>query len=55
MSYVRLNVIFVGGRKHIASGLYLVTQQRDRIDGNSGYKTTLSLTKIAGDDSPVFE
>jgi hypothetical protein len=54
MSYVRLNVIFVGGRKHISSGLYLVTQQKDRIDGN-GYRTTLALTKISGDSSPVFK
>ena len=54
MSYVRLNVIFPGGRKHISSGLYLVTQQKDRID-SSGYRTTLSLTKISGDSSPVFD
>ena len=54
MSYIRLNVIFVGGRKHISSGLYLVTQQKDRIDSN-GYRTTLSLQKISGDSSPVFE
>ena len=54
MSYVRLNVIFPGGHKHISSGLYLVTQQKDRIDSN-GYRTTLSLTKIAGDSSPVFD
>jgi len=54
MSYIRLNVIFPGGRKHIASGLYLVTKQQDRIDA-SGYRTTLSLTKISGDSSPVFE
>lgn len=51
MSYVRLNVIFPGGNKHVSSGLYMVTQQHDRIDGQSGYKTTLSLTKISGDDS----
>lgn len=50
MSHVRLNVIYPGGRKHISSGLYLVTQQRDVID-SSGYRTTLSLAKIAGDDS----
>ena len=54
MSYVRLNVIFPGGHKHISSGLYLVTQQKDRIDSN-GYRTTLSLTKISGDSSPVFD
>lgn len=50
MSHVRLNVIYPGGRKHISSGLYLVTQQRDIIDGQ-GYRTTLSLVKISGDDS----
>lgn len=50
MSHVRLNVIYPGGRKHVSSGLYLVTQQRDVIDGN-GYRTTLSLAKISGDDS----
>lgn len=50
MSYVRLNVIYPGGRKHISSGLYIVTQQRDIIDGQ-GYRTTLTLAKIAGDDS----
>ena len=54
MSYVRLNVIFPGGHKHISSGLYLVTQQKDRIDSN-GYRTTLSLTKISGDSLPVFD
>lgn len=52
MDHVRLNVIYPGGRKHISSGLYLVTQQRDVIDG-SGYRTTLSLIKISGDDSPT--
>jgi hypothetical protein len=50
MSHVRLNVIYPGGRKHVSSGLYLVTKQRDVIDG-SGYRTTLSLVKISGDDS----
>lgn len=50
MSHVRLNVLYPGGRKHISSGLYLVTQQRDVIDGN-GYRTTLGLAKISGDES----
>ncbi len=49
MSYVRLNVIFPGGHKHISSGLYIITSQTDSIS-ESGYKTTLSLTKIDGDD-----
>jgi len=53
LSYVRLNVIFPGGHKHISSGLYIVTQQKDTIDGN-GYRTTLSLSKIAGDAYPVI-
>lgn len=53
MSYVRLNVVFPGGNKHISSGLYLVTRQVDRIDG-SGYKTTLSLTRISGDNGELF-
>lgn len=50
MSHVRLNVIYPGGRKHVSSGLYLVTQQRDVIDGQ-GYRTTLTLAKISGDTS----
>ena len=48
MNYLRLNVIFPGGHKHIASGLYIITKQVDKIDAN-GYKTTLNLTKISGD------
>ncbi len=49
MQYLRLNVIFPGGHKHIASGLYIVTKQVDDIS-DQGYKTTLSLTKIGGDN-----
>jgi len=48
MQYVRLNVIFPGGNKHISSGLYIVTKQVDTLS-ESGYKTVLSLTKIGGD------
>ena len=48
MTYVRVNVYFYG-RKHISSGLYIITKQEDTIDGN-GYKTTLSLTRIGGDE-----
>lgn len=47
MQYIRLNVVFPGGRKHISSGLYIVTKQMDEIDENAGYNTTLSLTRIA--------
>jgi hypothetical protein len=49
MQYVRLNVVFPGGHKHISSGLYLVTSQEDSID-ERGYYTTLGLTKIGGDE-----
>lgn len=49
MTYLRLNVILPGGKKHISSGLYIVTKQTDQIDG-SGYRTTLELTRIAGDN-----
>lgn len=49
MQYVRLNVIFPGGNKHISSGLYIVTRQVDNI-GPNGYATTLGLTRIKGED-----
>ena len=48
MSYVRLNVLFFG-KKHISSGLYIVTKQQDTI-GTSGFKTTLGLLRVSGDD-----
>lgn len=47
MSYVRINIILYG-KKHINSGLYIVTKQVDDINGN-GYQTTLNLLKISGD------
>jgi hypothetical protein len=46
MQYVRLNVIFPGGNRHISSGLYIVTKQIDELSGN-GYFTTLSMTRIS--------
>ena len=48
MQYVKLNVIFPGGNKHISSGLYIVTRQVDNI-GPNGYATNLGLTRIKGD------
>lgn len=48
MSYVKLNVLFAGGVKHISSGTYIITKQVDNID-NNGYTTTLTLLRIAGD------
>lgn len=48
MQYVKLNIIFPGGNKHLASGLYIVTRQADNI-GPNGYATNLGLTRIKGD------
>ena len=48
MTYVKLNVWFSGGQKHISSGTYIITQQVDNIS-SSGYSTTLSLLRISGD------
>lgn len=50
MQYLRLNVIFPGGHKHVTSGLYIVTKQTDTIDA-TGYRTTLALTRIEGDNN----
>lgn len=44
MTYVRLN-IYLYGNKHIHSGLYIITKQVDRVDGE-GYRTTLNLQRI---------
>jgi hypothetical protein len=49
MQYVRMNVIFPGGNKHLSSGLYIITRQMDEINGD-GYITTLTMTRINGDD-----
>lgn len=52
MQYVKLNVIFPGGNKHLSSGIYIVTRQADNI-GPGGYATTLGLTRIKGDKDKV--
>lgn len=49
MEYLRLNVIF-HGRKHISSGVYIITKQTDTVS-SEGYKTTLNLTRIAADSN----
>lgn len=51
MTYVKINVYFYG-RKHLSSGYYIITNQVDSVDG-SGYKTTLTVTRIKGDDEVV--
>ena len=52
LQYVKLNIIFPGGNKHLASGIYIVTRQVDNI-GPAGYATNLSLTRIKGDNDTV--
>lgn len=47
MSYVKVNAFFYG-HKHISSGLYIITKQED-IVSETGYRTTLSLTRVGGD------
>lgn len=48
MSFIKINSYFFG-KKHVTSGLYMITKQQDRVD-SSGYKTTLTLTRISGDE-----
>lgn len=47
MTVLKLNVLFYG-RKHLATGYYIVTKQIDTI-GRSGYRTQLKLTRIKGE------
>ena len=49
MSYVKLNVWFAGGIKHISSGTYIITKQVDNIS-TAGYTTTLTLLRVKGDE-----
>ena len=51
MTYVKVNAYFYG-KKHVSSGLYIITKHEDYID-EKGYKTTLSLTRVGGDTSPT--
>lgn len=48
MTYIKINVYFYG-QKHISSGTYIITKQVDNIS-SSGFRTTLSLVRIKGDD-----
>jgi hypothetical protein len=52
MSYVKVNVYFYG-KKHVSSGLYIITKQEDVIN-SAGYRTTLSLTRVGGDEEYVL-
>lgn len=48
MSYIKINSLYYGQRRN-TSGLYVVTQQEDKLD-STGYKTILSLLRVAGDN-----
>lgn len=52
MSYIKLNLWFYG-RKHSASGYYIITSHTDNIS-TSGYFTTLGLLRVAGDDGDGY-
>ena len=43
-NYIKINVVFYG-QKHISSGLYTITQQKDTLSG-SGFRTEFSLVRI---------
>ena len=47
MSYVKINCLFYGA-KDLASGLYVVTNQEDRVSSN-GCTTTLTLLRLSED------
>lgn len=52
MSYLRLNIIFFG-KKHIHSGLYIITKQEDSVSGSGGFSTRLDLVRVAGSEEDV--
>lgn len=45
MTAIRLNVYYFG-RKHVSSGIYIITKQEDTVD-TSGFKTKLSLLRVS--------
>lgn len=48
MTHIKLNVYFFG-KKHISSGLYVITKQIDQVDV-SGFRTSLTLMRIDADE-----
>lgn len=46
LTYIKINCIYYGSER-LTSGVYIVTGQTDTLSG-SGYKTTLSLLRVAG-------
>ena len=43
-NYIKINTVFYG-QKHISSGLYMILEQQDTIDGN-GFRTNFSLVRV---------
>lgn len=52
MGYLRLNVYFFG-KKHVSSGLYIVTRQQNTID-SSGFRTDLNLMRIDSPENDLY-
>lgn len=48
MTHIKLNVYFFG-KKHISSGLYVITKQVDQVD-TTGFRTSLTLLRISSDE-----
>lgn len=46
-NYIKINVVFYG-QKHITSGLYAITEQKDSLSG-SGFRTTFSLIRVGSE------
>ena len=46
LTYIKVNCVYFGNHR-ITSGVYIVTAQEDTLNG-SGYKSTLSLTRVSG-------
>ena len=51
MTYLKVNVWFYG-TKHIYSGYYIITSQKDTVDSN-GYTTDLTLLRIQPDEEEI--
>lgn len=51
MQYIKINCVMYGA-KRITSGVYIVTEQEDRIGGGV-YSTTLNLMRVSGDNEYI--
>ena len=51
LQYIKINCVYYGNVRD-TSGVYIVTQQEDQLS-SSGYRTKLSLTRVAGTDEYI--